>query len=123
MQKNLTDALIVHCMDFRIQGHLNRWIEENLGEGNYDRVSYAGSVLDFDIIFRQVQLAERLHEIKKVILINHEDCGAYGAAGTKDRHAADLRIARQKIVAQYPSLETKTFYLYLNGRLEPVSAE
>ena len=123
MQKNLTDVLIVHCMDFRIQGHLNRWIEENLGEGNYDRVSYAGSVLDFDIIFRQVQLAERLHEIKKVVLINHEDCGAYGAAGTKERHAADLKTARQKIAAQYPDLETKTFYLYLNGRLEPVSAE
>ena len=120
MQKNLTEALVVHCIDFRIQGHLNRWIEENLGEGNYDRVALAGSVLNFDVIFEQVKTAERLHEIKKVVLINHEDCGAYGAAGTKERHAADLRAAGEAIVTAYPHLAVETFYIHLNGSLEPL---
>ncbi len=118
MQKNLTEFLVVHCIDFRLQAHLNRWLSETLGDGNYDRVALAGGVYDFETVFKQVQIAERLHEIKKVILINHEDCGAYGAAGTKERHAADLQAAREKIAAEYPDLNIETRYIHLNGSLE-----
>ena len=123
MQKNLTDALVVHCIDFRLQAHLNRWIDENLGEGNFDRVALAGGVYDFETVLSQVEIAERLHEIKKVVLINHEDCGAYGAAGTKERHAADLQRAKEKIAAEYPHLMIETFYIYLNGSLESLSVK
>jgi len=120
MQKNITDALIVHCIDFRLQAHLNLWLVEHVGEGNYDRVAFAGGVLDFETVFRQIQLARQLHEVKRVILVNHEDCGAYGVHGHIDRHVADLLSAREKVLAQYPSVRVETFYLYLNGRLELV---
>ena len=123
MQKNLTDALIVHCIDFRLQEHLNLWLAKHVGEGNYDRVALAGGVLDFETVFKQIRLARQLHEIKRVILVNHEDCGAYGVDGHIDRHVADLRSARKKVVAQYPSVRVETFYLYLNGSLEPVLAD
>jgi len=123
MQKNLTDALIVHCIDFRLQGHLNRWLAQHVGEGNYDRVALAGGVLDFETIFKQVALARQLHEIKRVILINHEDCGAYSADAQLEHHAADLRAVRKKIIAQHPAVRVETFYLYLNGSLEAVSAD
>ena len=121
MQKNLTEALVVHCIDFRFQGALNRWLDENLGEGNYDRVALAGGVYDFETVFKQLGISENLHEIKKVILINHEDCGAYGEAGTKDRHTADLTTAQEKILFQYPALQIQTFYHHLNGKLESLS--
>ena len=120
MKRTTTEALVVHCIDFRFQGHLNRWLDENLGDGHYDRVALAGGVYDFETIFKQLELAVQLHKIKKVILINHENCGAYGAAGTKERHTADLNAARKQIAAQYPALEIQTFYHQLNGRLEPI---
>mgnify|MGYP002713188959 CR=1 FL=1 len=119
MQKNITEALVVHCIDFRFQGHLNRWLVDHIGEGNYDRVAFAGGAYDFETVFKQLDLAVDLHEIKRVILINHEDCGAYGAAGTRERHAADLTTARQRILARYPTLKIETFYHRLNGKLEP----
>jgi len=121
MQKNLTDALIVHCIDFRLQAHLNRWLDENLGKGNFDRVSLAGGVFDFETVLRQVEIAERLHEIKKVVFVNHEDCGAYGEAGNRERHAKDLRAAREELAELYPSLSVALFYLKLNGDFERVS--
>ena len=120
MPKNLTDALVVHCIDFRLQEYLNHWLDENIGIGNYDRVSLAGGVFDFDAVFQQVEIAERLHEIKKVVFINHEDCGVYGKAETKERHAADLRIAREKVNQCCSYLDVELYYLSLSGEFEKI---
>ena len=120
-QKNTTDALIVHCIDFRLQEYLNHWLVENIGVGNYDRVSLAGGVFDFETVLKQVEIAERLHEIKKVVFVNHEDCGAYGEEGNRERHAADLRAAREKIRNYYSHLDVELYYLSLNGEFEKTS--
>ncbi len=121
-EKHTTDAIVVHCIDFRFQKYLNDWLNENVGDGNYDRLSIAGSVFDFETIFGQVQLSRRLHEIKKAIFINHEDCGAYGETGTKERHAADLRAAREKIGERcVRDLDVELYYLHLDGTFEKVS--
>ncbi len=120
-EKNITDAIVVHCIDFRFQKYLNDWLNENVGGGNYDRVALAGGVLDFETVFAQIKIAENLHEIKKVILVNHEECGAYGAEGSIERHAADLRAAREKINQAFPNLHVELFYLRLDGVFESVS--
>ena len=65
-------------MDYRLQKYLNDWLDQNPGTGSYDRVGIAGGVLDISSVLKQIELAVRLHKIRKVILINHEDCGAYG---------------------------------------------
>src|ERR1700690_1746512 len=93
------EALVVHCMDYRLQKYLNHWLDQNPGMGNYDRVAIAGGVLDMDPVLKHIELAVRLHRIRKVILINHEDCLAYGSIGTLERHRADLLEAEQKIHA------------------------
>ena len=121
MAKHITDSIVVHCIDFRFQEYLDGWLSENLGHGNYDRVSYAGSVLDFDTVFEQIKISERLHEIKQVILINHEDCGAYGAEGTYERHQKDLLAAKEKVLGSFPHLNVSLLYLRLDGRFEKVA--
>ncbi len=121
MSKHSTQAIVVHCMDFRLQKHLDEWLQREMGHGQYDRLSLAGGVFDLNFVMQQVELSHRLHEIKQVVLINHEDCGAYGAAGNPERHAADLRQAKQRIEAEIPGLEVKLYYLLLNGAFEPVS--
>jgi carbonic anhydrase len=88
--------------------------------GNYDRVSLAGGVFDFAYVLKQVEISSRLHSIKKVILINHEDCGAYGAEGNPERHAADLRQAQKKIKEQFPHRQVELYYLHLTGIFEAV---
>ncbi len=121
MPKYVTEAVVVHCIDFRFQEYLDKWLVENLGHGNYDRVAYAGGVLDFETIFKQIEISERLHEIKKVVLVNHEDCGAYGAEGNKKLHTEDLRAAREKVGANYKNLAIELYYLHLDGTFEKVN--
>ena len=112
------DTLVVHCIDYRLQGFLNKWVERYLPPQSYDRVAIAGGVQDMFYVFGQVDVAVRLHSIKRVIFINHEDCGAYGAAGNYERHKADLENAKRKIKMLFPDIDVELFYLHLDGEFE-----
>ena len=115
------EAVVVHCIDFRLQDYLNAWLTKRFGPKNYDRVSIAGAVKDYDYVWSQIEISHRLHETKKVILINHEDCGAYGAEGTFMRHKADLDETRRKILEKIPHLIVERYYLHLDGKFEQLA--
>ena len=66
----------------------------------------------------QIKISKRLHDIKEVILINHEDCGGYGQEGTHEKQSHDLIEATDKIKTEFPDLQVQTFYLHLNGTFE-----
>lgn len=121
MSNHNCDALIATCIDFRFQEYINFWISENFAPKTYDRVAIAGGVFDLEYILKQISISKRLHQIKKVVLINHEDCGAYEEAGTLEKHADDLKKAAVKIREQFPDLEVNTYYLHLDGTFEPIS--
>jgi carbonic anhydrase len=118
---NLTCAgLAVHCIDFRLQTALNRWLDDRFGPDNYDRFAQAGAVLDPQAVLRHVEIAVRLHRVNTVALINHQNCLAYGARGTYEHECADLRDLKQRLEQAYPGLLVETYYLYLDGRFEQV---
>lgn len=121
MSTHTTHAIVVHCIDFRLQKYLDPWLLERFGHDHFDRVSLAGGVFDFYAVLRQVEISDRLHRIKKVVLINHEDCGAYGQEDSYARHKADLEEAERKIEALFPHLDVETYYLHLDGQFEPLS--
>ena len=118
MSAHTCEAVVVHCIDFRLQHYLNEWLAKRFGIKNYDRISWAGGVWDFSTVQNQIKTSHRLHNVKKVILINHEDCGAYGAAGTKERHISDLAYAEHAIRSL--NLEVEKYYLHLNGEFERI---
>jgi carbonic anhydrase len=120
MTKHVCKAIVVHCIDFRLQKSINDWLQRKFSLNDYDRLSLAGGVFDLEYVLKQVGISRRLHEIKTVVLINHEDCGAYGAEGNPERHAADLHKAEQRIKKEFPGLEVELYYMHLTGILEPV---
>lgn len=114
-------SIIVTCIDFRLQEAINNWIAQNFASRTFDRVALAGGVKNLDTIMGQIEISHRLHQIKKAVLINHEDCGAYSESGTSQKHAEDLRNAGTRVKEQYPDLEVETYYLHLDGSFEPVA--
>lgn len=120
MDTHSCQALVITCIDFRFQEYINGWIEENFSPGTYDRVALAGGVKEFEIISAQIEISKSLHHIKKAVLINHEDCGAYGEEGHIDRHVEDLQTAGKQIKEKIPDLEVETYYLKLNGAFEKI---
>lgn len=121
MSNHSCEAVIVTCIDFRFQIFINRWISQNFDPKTYDRVAWAGGVKDQEEILKQIEISKRLHHTKKAILINHEDCGAYGEEGTAEKHAQDLKDTKQKILSQFPDLEVEIYYLHLSGTFENIS--
>lgn len=115
------EAIIISCIDFRFQEHIHEWLLQNHTEQTHDRVALAGGVFDFYSVLKQVEISDRLHHIRKVILLNHEDCGAYGEAGTYERHKHDLEEAERKIEALFPHLDVEAYYLHLDGTFEEIS--
>ncbi|MBI3676235.1 MAG: hypothetical protein HY243_06420 [Proteobacteria bacterium] len=82
------DTLCVTCIDYRFVEKDVNWLntELNLDFNNYDIVALAGASLAAiqtaveqkpSAFWDQINLAIGLHHIKKVILLDHMDCGAY----------------------------------------------
>ncbi len=115
------DALIVSCIDFRFIHFIRDFTDTVLAGMTFDEVGYAGATKDWDVVMEEVDISERLHGPRQLVLINHEDCGAYGEDGTPERHASDLRRARDAVLAKYPDIRVDLYYLHLDGRFEPVA--
>lgn len=120
MNNHECESIIVTCIDFRLQEAINNWISQNFQPNTFDRVALGGGVLNLDIVLKQIEIAYKLHHIRKVVLINHEDCGAYGAEGTLEKHIQDLKNVKAKIKEFYPQLEVETYYLHLDGTFERI---
>lgn len=115
------DAIIVVCIDFRFQRYIRDWTDKNLKGKTFDLVGFAGSTKDLETVMKQIDISVRLHHIKEAVLIHHEECGAYGAKSTPEKHAKDLRKAKMEILSRYPHLKVELYYLRLNGKFEKVA--
>ena len=69
---------------------------------------------------KQVEIFYHRHKIRKVILINHENCAMYGDESTLERHTPNLRKAEEKIKETLPPIEVELYYLHLTGIFEQV---
>jgi len=118
MSTHICDALVVTCIDFRFQKFIEKWLDKTMENKTFDHVGYAGSTKDLNTIIKQLDISVKLHHIHQVILIHHEDCGAYGKKSTHDKHEADLQKARTVINAIYPDLQVDLYYLHLDGKFE-----
>jgi len=108
--KHTCTALILHCMDFRLGKPIKQYLQERGLLGDCDIVSIAGASkniarptepTDREFALRQIRTSVRLHEIKKVIVMNHTDCGAYGGRSSPEdresQHIADMKSAKLAI--------------------------
>ena len=80
MSEHTCKALVIHCIDFRFRKSLSEFLESRFGD-SYDLVSVAGGVkrlvadpLENNFILEQIKISG------VILLIQHEDCGAYGGS-------------------------------------------
>ena len=64
-----------------------------------------------------VQIPCELHHVKKIIIVNHKDCGAYGGSKNfeslekEDKyHISELKKAKEIISNKYPDKEIVMLY-------------
>jgi len=113
--------LVFRCMDFRIKPSVLSDLLAGIGinEGDYDLVSCAGSAKDLlgseaekSFLLKQVTLSQKLHQIKTVVVLYHDNCGAYGIADLAEEattQQADLARIKAIIGERFPDLQFKAF--------------
>lgn len=131
------EAMVLGCIDPRLQAPVAKYTAKRGLTGKYSQFVFAGAAIgvvapafkDWHKTFwDNLDATIQLHNIKKVIAIDHRDCGAakiaYGeaAVATKDAetetHRKALAEFRQQVNEKHPKLGVETGLMALNGKLE-----
>lgn len=118
------DTILVMCMDFRFRKKTIRFVQEYLDIPAFDQLAVPGSVKTIlerrGTVKEALEVSAHLHDIDRFILVNHQDCGAYGGSGGFDDadaeqafHEAQLREARDRINGYYPDKAVLMYYARL----------
>ena len=135
-----TKALLLSCMDYRLIDETERYMTGRGLRDKYDQVILAGAALGAltdkypawnKTFWEHLDVAIQLHQIHKVIVMDHRDCGAYkvilGEDFAKDRaketsiHADKLKDLGKRVNAKYPNLEVELLLMSLDGKVERIA--
>jgi hypothetical protein len=122
-------ALVQTCIDFRFRKPLNDFLENELNLHSVDIKTDGGGIKKVveegpirEWIFANFQIAFDLHGVERIILINHQDCGAYGGSKAfKDlneeleNHEIQLRHAVSVVRAKFPEKQIEAYMALING--------
>ena len=131
------EAMVLGCIDPRLQEPVHRYCARRGLTGKFSQFVIAGAAVgvvadsfkDWHKAFwDNLATSVQLHHIKRVIAIDHRDCGAakiaYGAdkvANPKietETHRAALAEFRKEMGERQPALKVETGLMSLNGRIE-----
>lgn len=135
-----TEALLLNCIDYRLTATTTRYMAEHGMAGQYDQLVLAGAALGAKnakfpawgtTFWEHVQIAIELHHIRRIVVMDHRDCGAYKAILGRDLaadpreefavHAAQMRSLRADIAARHPELAVQLLLMGLDGKAETVA--
>ena len=134
------DVLLLSCMDYRLLDKLTAYMDGRGLKGDYDHVILAGASLgaltdkrpDWGrTFFQHLDVALQLHQIRRVMVIDHMDCGAYreflgaAAVSTPERelaaHSYYLKRLRTMIVQRHPKLGVELGLMSLDGKVQTIA--
>ncbi len=132
-------ALAITCIDYRLVDDAVRFLDGKKLTNDYDQVSLAGASLaavsdkfpEANAAFwNQLGIAKQLHNIKKVIVVDHRDCGAFKVAfgndyksdkaGETAQHKAVMEQVKAKLAKTHPDLQSEFYLMALDGSAERV---
>jgi hypothetical protein len=128
----LCDAAVLWCFDNRFDLGFRKFLKR-IGIKNSDPIKIAGGAKclasperesDREFVLEQIRKSMRLHGTKRVILMVHSDCGAYGglaggfggdAAAEAAHHQLELARAAAKLLEAIPGIEVQAYFVDFEG--------
>ncbi len=141
--KSTATTLLISCVDFRLREETERLMNENFKLLNdYDEIALPGGALalieethpHWRITMEEtIGLLKDLHQIERVVFLNHRECGAFRllkgqeSIATKDletkTHQEVFKDARAKMKREFPDLKVYTLLIGLDGVAENLKQE
>ncbi len=134
-------ALVLSCIDFRFVGLEQSFLARQHLDQAYDWVALAGASLalsgfphpaEAETFWDQLALSKQLHNINKVMILDHQDCGAYASmyqqpfsdlVSEQNLHVKYLNQAYAQIRQRYPDLEVELYFVKLTGDVTQIEAD
>jgi hypothetical protein len=116
------DACVISCYDARFELVLRKFLKRR-GLSLVDHLKIAGSVkglaspdheADREFMLRMIAISKRLHRPELVVMVGHNECGAYGGA-PPEVVLADMRVAAQVVRDADPSLQVESYFADFDG--------
>lgn len=129
------EAVVLCCIDFRFWKETLEFVEKELKLVSFDFPSLPGSAKaindcndEKELAFSCISIPIELHHAKKIVIVNHQDCGAYGGSrkfngdyeAEQKFHENELKKAKEKILEKYPDKEVILVYARLANEKESI---
>ena len=129
-------AMVLSCIDPRFQPIVYNYLKKNKLSGKYSSFTIAGSAIGVTankfkkwhkVFWDNFATSVKLHNIKKLIVINHRDCGAakivngnkiFDKSNETKIHKASFVEIRKKFKKKYPRLKIELKLISLNKKIE-----
>jgi carbonic anhydrase len=129
-------AMVLSCIDPRFQPIVYNFLKKKKLIGKYSSFTIAGASLGVTAakfkkwhktFWDNIETSIKLHHIKKLIIVNHRDCGAAKIINGKKKFSIDIetKIHRESfekikklIKKKYPKLNTELNIISLNKKVE-----
>ena len=129
-------AMVLSCMDPRFQPIVNNYLKKRKLNGKYSAFTIAGSAIGVTAskfkkwhksFWDNIHISIKLHKIKKLIVINHQDCGAAKMMNSKkffnniietEIHKKSFMLIKNKFKKKYPLLSIETILISLNKKVK-----
>lgn len=129
LQRRHTEVLVIHCGDYRFQGAFYEFLNRilNLNE-NYDLIVIPGGPLSLTLFeylpkyswssWKWFRFFVEKHGIRRVILIQHQDCAWYQTmplhlhthSELRKRQEQDLERITKTLKKDFPGLSVELYY-------------
>jgi len=134
--KKKYQAMVLSCMDPRFQPIVFNYLKKKKLSGKYSSFTIAGSAIGVTAkkfkkwhktFWDNFETSVKLHNIKKLIVINHRDCGAakivngnkmFDKSYETKIHKASFVEIKKKFKKKYPKLKIEFKLISLNQKVE-----
>ena len=119
-------AMVLSCIDPRFQPKVFNYLRKKKLTGKYSSFTIAGAAIGvtaskfkkWHSTFRQnLETSIELHKIKKLIVLNHQDCGAakiingnkpFNFKIEKKIHEKSFKLIKKKLKKKFPQMKIET---------------
>lgn len=109
-QENI-EALIIRCIDYRFVTKSRKFKEEIGLTDKYDLLTFPGASKNIHLLFDSIEVSNSLHKPKKIIIMDHEDCGAFGEKNSLEDHINSLKRAEKLLSIVVPHIPIELYYI------------
>ena len=129
-------AMVLSCIDPRFQPIIFNYLNKKKLKGKYSSFTIAGSAIGVtatkfkkwhNTFWDNIDISIKIHRIKKLIVMNHRDCGAakilngeknFNKFNESRIHKASFVKMKKIFKKRYPKLSIEFYLVSLNGKLE-----